>query len=622
MKQLTGADTSFLTMETPTVFGHIAILCIYKKPHPGFVPIEAVYERYSALVSHIEPLHRRLVEVPFELDLPYWTIDPDVDLEFHIRELNLPEPGRVDQLTAQVARIVARPMDRTRPLWEVYVIGGLEDDQWALLTMYHHAAIDGSSGARLLSILNDTSEEPPPLPEPQALQAEPVPDGTELLRTAMVNAQVNPYKAIQAQVNIAQRIAEAFAATDIPDVTGDSARQLLGQTDGQPMSIPPVPVSAPPTPWNRAITPHRRLAIRSTSLENIKRLKNATDTTVNDVVLAICAGALRKYLLAHNALPAEPLRAVVPVSIRTGNEADPWTNRVGAVHVDLPTNEKDPLVRLALCHEAMTAAKKQFKMVPAEGLMDLARYSAPVLAASANRLASQLRLADQYSQPYNLIISNVPGPRQPLYFAGAPMQHQFPASLVSDGQGLNITVHSYLDKLDFGMVSDRDLVPDLWDLADMHIDEIAILFQATGAKWASPPDEPAERRGPLSHMATRRPVVVAVENGQSQQAPRAASTRTKRTKPTKKVATKLTKKPASKTAGKSASTRSGAKATNSSNRAGSPSTRKAAPNAKNTTTPVSTTRRGSPTAPVEAANTSARQTDAAKTRAAGPDELA
>jgi hypothetical protein len=235
--------------------------------------------------------------------------------------------------------------------------------------------------------------------------------------------------------------------------------------------------------------------MRSASLENLKRLKEATGGTLNDVVMAVCAGALREYLLEHDALPDGPLRAMVPVSIRTGNEEDPWTNRVSALVVDLPTNCADPIERVALCRAAMNAAKGQFELMPAEALGQAADYTSPVVAASALRLVSRLRLSDRVGSPVNVVISNVPGPRTPLYFAGARLDAYIPVSTVSDGIGLNITVHSYVDRMDFGLISDRELVPDLWHLVDLHIDEIDRLFEATGAERTVPQAAPSMRKG-------------------------------------------------------------------------------------------------------------------------------
>ena len=214
--------------------------------------------------------------------------------------------------------------------------------------------------------------------------------------------------------------------------------------------------------------------------------------------MAVCSGALRQYLLAHDALPDRPLRAMVPVSIRTGEEEDPWTNRVSAIFAELPTDCEDPLERVARCRTAMLDAKRLLDLVPADQLADLTQFSAPVLSTSATRLASRLGLAHRIAAlPFNLVISNVPGPRQPLYFAGAQLCHQFPVSIVTEGQGLNITVVSYLDRLDFGFVVDRELVPDVWDLADLHIDEITRLFDASGAEWAEAPQPALPRRGPV-----------------------------------------------------------------------------------------------------------------------------
>jgi WS/DGAT/MGAT family acyltransferase len=501
VKQLSGLDATFLHMETATTFGHVTGLMIFERPNPDYNPYAKVYAKYASLVGELEPLRRRLVEVPFGLDRPYWVSDPNFDLDFHVRELHLARPGMVDQLAEQICRIVGRPMDRMRPLWEVYVIDGLPDGQWALLTKYHHATIDGASGQLLVQIITDTEPDAPaPGPGP-AWEPEPLPSTAELLRRSAGELVRNPFRAMRAQARLVGRLAETAGIHSVSSAAGRAGAAVkwvaqLGRDGGPNISLPNV--AAPPTPWNKTITGHRRFAMSTTSLENVKRLKDATGGTVNDVVMAICAGGLRQYLLSHEALPDRPLRAMVPISIRTGDEDDPWTNRVSATVAELPTDCDDPLERVARCHDAMQDAKRLHDLVPAAELADLTRYSAPVLATSAIRLASRLRLTDRIGQPFNVVISNVPGPRQPLYFAGAKMCHQFPVSIVTDGQGLNITVQSYLDRLDFGFIADRDLVPDLWDLADMHIAEIGRLFDASGAQWAEPPRPAFPRRGPAS----------------------------------------------------------------------------------------------------------------------------
>ncbi|MDH6243734.1 wax ester/triacylglycerol synthase family O-acyltransferase [Mycobacterium sp. OTB74] len=499
MKQLSGLDATFLYLETATTFGHVTGLMVFERPDEEFDPYEAVYAKYASLVGELEPLRRRLVEVPLGLDHPYWVDDPNFDLDFHIREIHLARPGMVDQLADQVSRIVGRPMDRSRPLWEVYVIDGLHSGQWALLTKYHHATVDGAAGQLMLNILTDTQPDTtPPGPGP-AWQPEQLPTTTELLRRTAANLAGHPVKALRVQTRLVRQLADAAGIDGLSSTASKAGSAIkavarLGKDDGPRIPLPTS--SAPPTPWNKPITSHRRFAMRTASLENVKRLKDATGGTVNDIVMAICAGGLRQYLLAHDALPNRPLRAMVPVSIRTGEEDDPWTNRVSAIFPQLPTDCEDPLERVARCREAMLDAKRLLDLMPADQLGDMAQFSAPVLSTSAMRLASRFGLAHRIAaMPFNLVISNVPGPRQPLYFAGAQLCHQFPVSIVTEGQGLNITVVSYLDRLDFGFIVDRELVPDVWDLADMHIDEIGRLFEASGAQWAQEPQPAEPRRG-------------------------------------------------------------------------------------------------------------------------------
>ncbi len=504
MKQLTGLDGSFLYMETATSFGHVNGLGIYARPSPDFDPYEAVYNRYASFVGRLEPMRRRVVEVPLSLDHPYWIDDPDFDLDFHVRHLSIAPPGRVDQLGEQISRIVGRPMDRSRPLWEVYVIEGLESGRWALLTKYHHATIDGASGVMMMMLMHDLTADAPPMEESPPWTPGVVPGDLELLRRSVENLTRNPVKLVRTSLRIVRDLAESAGITSVGAVArqaGSALRRVVSPGDGPRVALPVT--SAPATPWNKSITAHRRFAMRSASLSNLKRLKDATGGTLNDVVMAISAGALREYLLRHDALPDRPLRAMVPVSIRTGEEEDTWTNRVSGIVADLPTDCADPIERVTRCRAAMDAAKRQFELVPAEAMVDITQYSSPVVATAAIRLASQLRLADRVAMPINVIISNVPGPRQPLYFSGAQLEQYIPVSTIAEGMGLNITVHSYLDEMTWGLIACRELVPDLWDMTDLHIAEIDRLFEATGAEWAEPPRPAPPRRGPVKRQARR-----------------------------------------------------------------------------------------------------------------------
>ena len=273
---------------------------------------------------------------------------------------------------------------------------------------------------------------------------------------------------------------------------------------------------APRTPFNAPITSHRRFAFRSVSLTSVKDIKNACGATLNDVVMAACAGGLRTWLERHDALPDEPLVAMVPVSIRTGRETEKWTNRVGSITSQLPTNEPDPVQRVHRVHESMLQAKELFDAVPADALTDFTQFAPPAVFAQAMRTST--RLSARFRSPVNVTISNVPGPREPLYAAGAKLLHYYPVSTVVDGQGLNITVQSYLDNLDFGLVSCRELVPDLWDMLDDIIDDIVKLGRQAGVNV-----EVGESPGPTRSRALRRPATTSTRTPGRPARPRLAA---------------------------------------------------------------------------------------------------
>jgi WS/DGAT/MGAT family acyltransferase len=562
MKQLSGLDATFLYMETPNTYGHVNGLSIYQRPSPDFDPFQHVHERFGSIVGHLEPFRRRVVEVPFGLDHPYWVDDPHFDLDFHVRQIGLAPPGAADQLAEQVARIIGRPMDRSHPLWEVYVIEGLADGRWALLSKTHHATIDGAAGVIMMQMFNDIAPDSRWPYEPVDWEGEEIPTDRELLRMTMSHLAANPAKAARLQLRVVRSLADAAGLNSLSGLA-TRTRELISQAAGRSEQAETVAdqlrrvsmplTQAPPTPWNKSVGPHRRFAMRSTALANIKVLKEATGGTVNDVVMAICAGALREYLLRQDALPDAPLRAMVPVSIRTGQEEDPWTNRVSSIVAELPTDCDDPIERVARCRDAMAVAKRQLDLVPADTIMQATDTTSPVVATAAVRLMA--RLSDRIFGPINVVISNVPGPRHPLYFAGAKLDHYIPVSTISNGIGLNITVHSYEDRLDFGLVADRDLVPDLWDMVDLHIAEVERLFEATGAEWAVPQPPAAMRVGPL-------PEVKPAKKSTKKSTKKATAKQPATKKATAKKATAkqpATKKATAKKSSKKATSKPGAK---------------------------------------------------------------
>ncbi|NNL87336.1 MAG: wax ester/triacylglycerol synthase family O-acyltransferase [Myxococcales bacterium] len=481
MQQLTAMDAAFLNMETASTFGHVASLNLFEGA--GFSQGRAYPEIREHIASRIDllpPFRRRLVEVPFGLDLPYWVVDPSFDLDFHIRHIAVPPPGEDRQLAELTARIIGRPLDRSKPLWELYVIEGLASGDVALLFKIHHATIDGKSGMELWHTLFDTSPDAEAPQPPEDLEApEPIPPPWELLSRSYASMMFRPAQFAVAQRNAFEAMSAFFLGRRgaVASVFG-ALEDAWGLPSGDLVNVGSSP--APPTPFNRAITPHRRVSWCEISLPEIKRIKNAFGVTLNDVVMAICGGAMRRYLARHDALPSRPLLAMVPFSIRTGDESETYSNRVSGMTAEIATDEADPRKRLERCSRAMAGAKEVHSALPAEVLQDFARFAPPAVAAQASRMVAGLRLADRVDMPANLVISNVPGPREALYSAGARLKAMIPVSTIGDGMGLNITVVSYRDRMDFGFVACRELAPDVWDIAEDTIVAHAELLDAAG----------------------------------------------------------------------------------------------------------------------------------------------
>jgi WS/DGAT/MGAT family acyltransferase len=471
-------------METATTFGHVSSLNIYDPTTaPGGAGLDATKQIILERIDHLAPFRRRLVEVPLGLDLPYWIDDAGFDIDFHVRHHAVAPPGTPEQLGETVSRIVARPLDRSRPLWELYVIEGLEGGAIAQLTKVHHATIDGASGATMLAALLDTDPHARPSGATATWEPEPAPTDAELLLRTFQELARRPEKLVRQYLRFTRELAAAsgsggvraladLVAQPFPGRLGQLLRDRLRRDYGTDVDKPPAlpPTMAPRTPFNRPITAHRRFAFTTIPLDDAKAVRRAHGCTFNDVVMALSSGTLRRYLLAHGALPEDPLIAMVPVSIRAGDEADPFQNRVSFLLANLATDEPDPVARLHAVRSSMLAAKESFGAIPAATLQDFTQFAPPAIAARAMRMYSRLRIADRMNPPFNLVISNVPGPPYPLYLAGARLLHFYPVSAIADGQGLNMTVQSYDGNLDFGFIACRELVPDLWRLVD-HLHE-------------------------------------------------------------------------------------------------------------------------------------------------------
>ena len=476
MRQLTGLDATFLALDSPTVRSHLGCMAVLDPPaRDPALNLLRLTELIESRLHLAPPFRRRLAEVPFGLDQPYWIEDPHFDIEFHVRELALPAPGDDHQLATLAARLHERPLDRRRPLWEMYLIHGLAGDRKALYTKVHHAAIDGVAGNNLLIALFDISSEPR-VARP-SWRPEDEPSGVKLLARSAVSAARHPFRLARVSAELMRSLpalANSSGRPRLPVVD----RLVPGRGRGA-VSAPPL--MAPHTPFNKMLGPRRRCAFGNLPLAKVKQIKNSAGVTVNDVVIALCAGALRTWLRDHHALPAGPLLAAVPVSIRAEDQKATEGNRLSKVIAPLPTHLSDPGERLRAMHEAMEAAKDQFSAMPTDLFNDIAQFSMPALADQACRLANRLRLLERIS-PLNLFVSNVPGSTVDMYMGGSRLHAVYPMSTIADGQGLNITVLGSRGKLNVGMVADPDLVPDVDAIMNALVDELALLHTAVNRR--------------------------------------------------------------------------------------------------------------------------------------------
>src|SRR5579875_752204 len=480
MRQLTALDQQFLALEDSRHVGHVGGLAVLDPSTApgGEVTLLNLQSLIAERLPLVPPFRWRLARVPFDLDYDYWVDDPDFDLEFHVREIALAPPGTDEQLGEQVARIFARPLDRSRPLWELYLIHGLPQGRVAVMSKIHHAVIDGLSGAEIMGSLYDLSAEGREAPLPAAPRGERSPSDLELLARGLLGLPRYPLRALSSLPRALPNIGEVQQLASIPGVKlagrlaaiaqstlGGGRRRIVGRRDLVP----------PRTSFSGRISPHRRFAFGQLSLEQVKQIKNANGCTVNDVVVSICAGAVRRWLVEHDELPEEPLVAQIPVSVRKSEQQGTYGNRILLMTAPLHTEIADPLERLRRTHESLLEMKERHRALPAELLQDANEFIPPALFSRAARLTFTLSSSRAGRPAWNLVVSNVPGPQFPLYLAGARLEAHHPISVITDGMGLNITVMSYCGHLDFGIIADRDQMPDLWQMIEWLQDEARAL---------------------------------------------------------------------------------------------------------------------------------------------------
>ena len=460
MKQLSGLDAAFLTLETNNSTGHVGGLCILDPSEaPAPLDLAALTKLISDRAPLIPLLRRRLKYVPLGLDQPYWIDDVNFDIEFHVREISLPTPGSDAQLAEQVS-----------PLWETYLISGLAGGRVAVYTKIHHAAIDGVSGTELMSVLLDLTPEGDKRPPVTDFKPEPAPSATTLLARTAASMVTRPLSAARIATGLGRSLplVGSYLTPYVGAILG------RGHRDGEVIAT--APGLAPRTPFNDEVTLHRRFAMRSVDLDDVKTVKNAFGMSVNDVVMAMSAGALRHWLIDHDALPEAPLVAMIPVSVRDEASKSKMGNKVSAMLASLPTHLDDPVRRLTAVHEATKVAKAQQAAIPPGLVENVTDFAPPALVARAARVAFAMGLARRMP-PFNLVISNVPGPNVDAYLGGAKLIANYPVSVVTDGQGFNITVTSYGGQMHFGLIGCRELVPDIDVIAGYLVEELDKLLK-------------------------------------------------------------------------------------------------------------------------------------------------
>ena len=445
MDRLSGLDASFLYLESSAQLLHVCgVVMVDPETMPNPYDFETMKDEIDIRVRAMPDFRRKLHTVPLHLDHPVWVVDQDFDIDRHFHRLTAPAPGGEEELAEIVGHLAGLPLDRGRPLWEMWVIEGLASAQIAIFSKMHHATVDGVSGSNLISSLCTLEPEQPPVPDEES-PSDRVPGDLELIGRGVLSAATKPWE-------FAKLVAPAAGI-----LTNWVGRARKG-------TAMPAPFTAPRTSFNATITGHRSAAFADFSLADVKKIKKTTGSTVNDVVLAACAGALRRYLDDRDELPEESLVAMVPVSVREESRR-PGSNQVSGMFAKLFTDIEDPLERLRAISETNVGVKEHHHAIDAHTLQDWAQFAAPRTFGTAVRVYSGLRLAERHPVVHNLVISNVPGPPVPIYFMGAKVEALYPLGPVFHGAGLNVTVMSNDGAMNVGLLACRELMPAVWDLA-------------------------------------------------------------------------------------------------------------------------------------------------------------
>jgi diacylglycerol O-acyltransferase / wax synthase len=480
--RLSGLDTSFLHLESGPAHMHVASTTLFEGPAPDY---EEFRDHIASRLHLVPRFRQKLRFVPFGQGRPVWVDDPNLNLEYHVRHTALPPPGTEEQLRTLAARIFSQRLDRSKPVWEIWLVDGVEKDRFALVGKTHHCLVDGVSGVDITTVLFDLDREPEPALEPEPWLPDPEPSDTQLLAEALIARATSP-------AEIARGVRALLRA---PRQVAGAAVEGLGAAG----SIARTGLSAPASPFNVQIGPYRRFAWVRTDLSELKQVKNLAGGTVNDVVLAAVSGALGRYLRASGHSTKDlALRAMVPISVRTEDEHGALGNRVSAMMAPLPVWCEDPIERLRVVNTTMGDLKSSKQAVGASLLTEVSDFAPPTIAAQAARLQSRQRF-------FNLVVTNVPGPQFPLYLLGRELQDVFPMVPLAKNQGVCFALMSYNGRVNFGLTADYDAMPDLDALAGDLEASISELTAAASSAGVGGDGEPRRRKrrfqAPAEHQA-------------------------------------------------------------------------------------------------------------------------
>src|SRR4051794_4371265 len=457
--RLTGLDASFLHLEDQSAHMHVGAVLLFDGEPPEQSEVADALDRRLPLVPRYR---QKLAFVPLAQGRPVWVDDPHFNLDYHVRKTALPAPGSEEQLRNLAGRVFSQRLDRDKPLWELWVVEGLEGDRFAVLSKTHHALVDGVSGVDIMSVLFDTQPEPeaPPDPGRRWLPAPP-PSRAHLLGRALAERMSEPTEIVRG-MRAALRAPRRVALSAYESLVGVGAMAWAGLR------------SAPPTIYNQPIGPHRRFNWVRVSLADVKAIKNELGGTVNDVMLTVVAGALGRHLRRRGVdTDGLVLKTMVPVSVRADLERGALGNRVTAMMAPLPVGEADPVDTLRAISESMSGLKESGQAVGAQRLTELSGFAPPTVMAQASRVMSRQRF-------FNLVVTNVPGPQFPLYLMGREMIDMFPMVPLAPRQALGVAIMSYNGMVNFGLLGDYDVMYDLDEVTEDLSESLEDLADAAG----------------------------------------------------------------------------------------------------------------------------------------------